>query len=212
MPTQRLTPEMITTAALDLLDTDGPDALTMRALAHRLGAGTMTLYGYFRSRDDLLDAVVDAATATTLDTVPDDAPDTALTSLFTALHAVLTRHPGLPKVRGSRPFLSPGVLRLTDRALAHLTDAGLDADAAVRAYRTLYLFTLGCATYARQDPADTHRALRTLPADDFHHLRRAAETMVATAGSPDEFSYGLSLLVAAVTPKGIGVRSAATGR
>lgn len=173
----------------------------MRALADRLGVGTMTLYGYFRSRDELLDAVVDAATA---GTITDDSaadPPTALHALFSRLHDVLTRHPGLHRLRGSRPFLSPGVLRLTDRALGLLLASGLDDTAATHAYRTLYLFTLGCASYAAADPDTTRRALAALPDRDFPHLRRLAPTMAATAGSPDEFPSGLTTLISAVTSR-----------
>ncbi|GAA4209130.1 TetR/AcrR family transcriptional regulator [Actinocatenispora rupis] len=200
MPTQRLTPDRITSAALDLMDTAGLDALTMRALADHLGVGTMTLYGYFRSRDDLLDAVVDAATARAVERHrPDDDPRASLTALFTALHTTLAEHPGLYRIRMSRPFLSPGVLRLADRAVGQLRATGLDDTAAIRAYRTLYLFTLGCVTYARQDPADTRRALAALPDGDFPYLNATAPAMIATAGADDEFQYGLRTLVATLT-------------
>lgn len=201
MPVQRLTPEQITAAALDLVDSVGPDALSMRALADRLDVGTMTLYGYFRSRDELLDAVVDAATADAVIDHDDAPPPEALHALFSRLYQVLTRHPGLHRLRGSRPFLSPGILRLTDRALGLLLAAGLDGTAATRAYRTLYLFTLGCASYAAADPGATERALAALPDSSFTHLRRLAPAMVATAGSPDEFPSGLTLLVKAVTSR-----------
>lgn len=202
MPTQRLTPDRITAAALDVMDTAGLDALTMRALADRLGVGTMTLYGYFPSRDALLDAVVDAATAQAAEGhKPADDPRASVTALFTALHATLAEHPGLCRIRMSRPFLSPGVLRLADRAVGHLRATGLDDTAAIRAYRTLYLFTLGCVTYARQDPADTRRALAALPDGDFPHLTATAPDMITTAGADDEFAYGLTALVTTLTER-----------
>jgi AcrR family transcriptional regulator len=54
-----LSRERILDAALALFDVEGVDALTMRRLAAELGVGTMTLYGYFRRKEDLLDAIVD---------------------------------------------------------------------------------------------------------------------------------------------------------
>src|SRR5687768_6114837 len=57
-----LTREQILEAAGALLDREGLDGLTMRSLGQELGVGTMTLYGHFRSKDELLDALVDAAT------------------------------------------------------------------------------------------------------------------------------------------------------
>lgn len=202
MPTQRLTAEQITTTALDLMDAEGLAAVSMRALAQRLGVGTMTLYGYYRSREELLDAVVDAATADAANhrdpvRIGVD-PAAELTELFTALHRTLSEHPALYRIRMSRPFLSPGVLRVCDRALGQLHRAGLDDAAAVRGYRTLYLFTLGCVTYAGQDAADTRNALGALPTGDFPHLSAMAPAMVNAAGGPDEFSAGLNTLLAAI--------------
>ncbi|BCJ34410.1 TetR family transcriptional regulator [Actinocatenispora thailandica] len=202
MPTQRLTPEQITAAALDLMDAEGLAAVSMRALAQRLGVGTMTLYGYYRSRDELLDAVVDAATADAANHRTSGRtsakPLAELTALFTALHRTLSEHPALYRIRMSRPFLSPGVLRVCDRALGQLRRAGLDDAAAVRGYRTLYLFTLGCVTYASQDAAGTRSALDALPPSDFPHLSALAPTMAHTAGGPDEFDTGLATLLTAL--------------
>lgn len=50
--------EWIVQAALDLIDRKGVDALTARAIARRLGLGTMTLYSYFAGLDDLKLAVI----------------------------------------------------------------------------------------------------------------------------------------------------------
>src|SRR5437660_6163927 len=57
----RLTREQLARTALELIDRHGLDAFTMQRLAQHAGVGTMTLYGYFRSKDELLQAVVDAA-------------------------------------------------------------------------------------------------------------------------------------------------------
>ena len=40
-----------------LVDTEGVEALSMPRLARQLDAGVMTLYGYVRSKQELLDAV-----------------------------------------------------------------------------------------------------------------------------------------------------------
>ncbi len=51
--------ERIVTAALQIVDDEGADALSMRTLAQRLNSGTATLYRHFTSRADLVAAVVD---------------------------------------------------------------------------------------------------------------------------------------------------------
>src|SRR5687768_720447 len=56
-----LTRERIARAGLELADRDGIDALSMRRLAAELGAGTMTLYGHFGDKQELLNAIVSAA-------------------------------------------------------------------------------------------------------------------------------------------------------
>src|SRR5262249_18639049 len=51
--------EAIVSAALDLIEQEGVNALTMRGLGRRLGVEGMALYTYFRSKDDLLDAAAE---------------------------------------------------------------------------------------------------------------------------------------------------------
>jgi AcrR family transcriptional regulator len=47
----------VVAAALDLIDQDGIDALSMRKLGQRLGVEAMSLYNHVTSKDDLLDGV-----------------------------------------------------------------------------------------------------------------------------------------------------------
>src|SRR5262245_11406058 len=44
----------IARAALEIADTQGFDAVSMRRVAERLGAGTMTLYHYVRNKEELV--------------------------------------------------------------------------------------------------------------------------------------------------------------
>src|SRR6266508_4254417 len=46
-----LTPDKILDAALELVDATGPDGLTMRRLADRLGVTATAIYHYFDGRD-----------------------------------------------------------------------------------------------------------------------------------------------------------------
>ncbi|HVT06799.1 MAG TPA: TetR/AcrR family transcriptional regulator [Polyangia bacterium] len=56
----RFTREQIAATALKLADAEGFEALSMRRIAEALGAGTMTLYYYVRTKEDLLTLVEDA--------------------------------------------------------------------------------------------------------------------------------------------------------
>jgi AcrR family transcriptional regulator len=55
----------IVAAAIVVADNDGPDAVTMKAVAGRLGRYTpMALYRYVPSKDGLVDLMLDAAIRT----------------------------------------------------------------------------------------------------------------------------------------------------
>src|SRR4051794_17987758 len=98
-PRARLDREQVARAALDLLDHNGLEALSMRRLADHLGVGTMTLYGYFANKEDLLDAVIDAAVAEREQPVLEGPWQDQLRELMRASRRSLARHPSLVKVR-----------------------------------------------------------------------------------------------------------------
>ena len=56
-PRGSLTRDQVVDAALQLADEEGVDAVSMPVLARRLACGVMTLYGYIKNKDDLLDAI-----------------------------------------------------------------------------------------------------------------------------------------------------------
>ncbi len=56
-----LTLKGIVAAAIDIADTDGVDALSMRNVAERLGVGTMSLYTHVPGKADLIDLMFDTA-------------------------------------------------------------------------------------------------------------------------------------------------------
>ncbi|MGH8951606.1 MAG: TetR/AcrR family transcriptional regulator, partial [Acidimicrobiia bacterium] len=114
----------IADAAVAFVDREGPDALSMRTLAAELGVATMTLHRQVGSREELLDAMVDRVTA---DVAVGDVQGEwheRYTALFQCLHQVMVAHPGLVRLRLTRPFLSTGVVRLAERGLALLHEAG----------------------------------------------------------------------------------------
>lgn len=59
----------IAAAALEIADAEGFDAVSMRRVAQKLGAGTMTLYHYVANKDELITLMVDQVMAEVL--VPD---------------------------------------------------------------------------------------------------------------------------------------------
>ena len=63
-PKPALSREDVVQASISIADGDGLSALTMQAVAERLGFTTMALYRYFPNKEALIDASVDAAMGT----------------------------------------------------------------------------------------------------------------------------------------------------
>lgn len=59
-PKASFTPDDVVQAAMQIADEDGVGAVTMNAVAVRIGLTTMALYRYFPNKEALFDAIVDA--------------------------------------------------------------------------------------------------------------------------------------------------------
>ena len=96
----RLTRDKIALAALFIADRAGFEAVSMREVASQLGAGTMTLYHYVRTKDDLVALMDDALMAEVL--VPErELPKgwrEQLAAIARRTRAVYTRHPWALKI------------------------------------------------------------------------------------------------------------------
>jgi AcrR family transcriptional regulator len=205
-PRARLTREQVARAALDLLDRDGLAALSMRRLADHLGVGTMTLYGYFGNKGDLLDAVIDAAVADREQVKLEGPWQEQLRTLMQATRRGLGRHPSLVKVRAERPVLRPEALRFAETGLTILRGAGLGKTGAARAFRLLFTYVFGYVSFspdhaAEEARADSRRATAALPPDDYPALTASAEELADAMAGDATFDFGLDLII-----EGIGAR------
>jgi AcrR family transcriptional regulator len=126
----RFSREQIAAAALRIADEDGIDAVSMRNVATKLGAGTMTLYNYVHTKDELIALMDDALMAEAL--VPDgELPDNwrdAVAAIARRTWAVLGRHPwALVAPQGAAP--GPNTMRHFEQFLAAIAGTGLDGAA-----------------------------------------------------------------------------------
>jgi AcrR family transcriptional regulator len=139
-----LSRERITTAAVELLDTNGSAALTMRRLAERLDVAPPTLYWHVKTKDDVLDLALDAIFAEVA--IPDRTADWAADARTLVLrwHATMLRHPWSPGLLG-RPMLGPNVLARTDFLQSALERSGLAGQALTMATHGLANLTIGSA-------------------------------------------------------------------
>ena len=92
--TQALSRDVIVNAAVEILDAEGEDALTLRALTVRLATGYGAIYHHVADRDDLLAAAADHVVAGTLAGPAADAePRQALRALALSLFDAVDAHP-----------------------------------------------------------------------------------------------------------------------
>jgi AcrR family transcriptional regulator len=122
----RLTREEIAAAALRIADAEGIDAVSMRRVATALEAGTMSLYYYVQSKDELLDLMNDAMVGEVL--VPEgELPQdwrAALTAIAMRSLAAFNSHPWAIHAPPATP--GPNTMRHIDQSLAAVAGLGLD--------------------------------------------------------------------------------------
>lgn len=168
-------------AALAVADEHGLDAVTMQAVAARLGVTAMALYRHVRDKDDLLDGLVEAL----LTEFPP--PDPALpwrerlAALATRIRASAARHPAVFPLLLRRPAATEHARRARDAVLAALREAGLGEEEAARAERLISTAVLG---YAASEAAGrfAHHAPEVRDADFALLLRTIGACVDARAG------------------------------
>jgi AcrR family transcriptional regulator len=149
-----LSQEEILTGAIELVERDGLEGLSMPNLARHLGAGVMSLYWYFHSKEELLAAMAEHAIHEVYGRLspPGDGPwDEEMLRLATEFAAEARRNPIFAQLCGWRPHLlasRPGVLRVLasrfDQELQLLQHGlGLSPAEAASLHNTIYGPTVG---------------------------------------------------------------------
>jgi TetR/AcrR family transcriptional regulator, tetracycline repressor protein len=138
--------DRIVATALNIIDEDGADALSMRSLAQRLGSGTATLYRHFANRAELIAHVVDHLVG---DVEVDGAKLAAMSwqqACLTEAHAMfdaLRRHKNIAPLLVEHVPVGPNALARRERLIAVLLDNGFPVQLAARAHATLARYVLG---------------------------------------------------------------------
>jgi TetR/AcrR family transcriptional regulator, tetracycline repressor protein len=149
-PGQRagLTREVVLDVARRLVADDGADALTMRALADRLGVHPNTLYSHVASKGELEEAVLDSLLAEVR--VPAGAGDwrSGVHELMRSTYDVLLAHPDLVPLYLGRGSRGENAQRLGAVMLDLLARGGVTGPAAVEARSVLIVFAIGFAAFA----------------------------------------------------------------
>ena len=89
----RLTKEKIAAVGLAIADREGFHAVSMRRVAQELNVGTMSLYYYVKTKDDLIGAMDDALMQEALLPSLPKGWQRAMMAIARRTHAVFVRHP-----------------------------------------------------------------------------------------------------------------------
>jgi AcrR family transcriptional regulator len=203
----QLTRQRVVAEALAAIAQDGAQALTMRALATRLGVVPGALYHHVGNKQQLQDLVLDGVLAE-IDFDLDSSMPWAeqLKILAHRLRQVLERHPGVAGILKTRDPLGPHSLALAEALLAPLQAAGFGDRQAGLAFFLLVDYTIGFAVSSprtsinEQRVRDTairaqlHAFFRSLPPDRFPALVALGEH-VWVDNRDERFTAGLDVLV-----------------
>ncbi|MEO5885695.1 MAG: TetR/AcrR family transcriptional regulator [Candidatus Limnocylindrales bacterium] len=130
-------------AAIDLADSGGIDALSMRKLGQSLGVEAMSLYNHAANKDEILDGIVDSVIGE-IEVISGDGDwTTQMRRQVLMARQVLLRHPWAPRVIESRPDAGPATLRYMESVIAILREGGLSVDMTHHAIHVLGSRLLG---------------------------------------------------------------------
>ncbi len=203
----QLTRQRVVAEALAVIAHDGVQAMTMRALAARLGVVPGAVYHHVGNKQQLQDLVLDGVLAEVdFHTDPSLAWTEQLKILATRLRQVLEAHPGVAGILKTRDPLGPHSLALAEAFLSPLQTAGFADREAGLAFFLLVDYTIGFAVSSprtsvnEQRVRDTairtqlHEFFRSLPPDRFPALVALGEH-VWVDNRDQRFTAGLQVLV-----------------
>lgn len=194
-PRPRFTRQEVLEAALRVIDAVPPDAFTMRRVADELGMGVMTLYGYVRNKEEILEGVTALLFAEAHRAASNANWDDQLRAEVRGLYSVGCRHPNLVTLVLAQRSAAPGMFGMRERMLTALLDAGFTDATALHALGALCNYALGFAgAQAAASPIDLPDRIRELPAEQFPRLSALAENYDAHL-SNEAFEFGLELLI-----------------
>lgn len=138
----------IVDAALQIIDEQGMDGLSMRSLGKHLKSSTATLYRHFPNREALAQSVIDRV----MGEVDVDAANydslgwrQACEKIAAGTFEAFRRHRQAALLLADHPPVGPNVAAVRERMLAVLMGAGLSVDAAARSGAMIGHLILGFA-------------------------------------------------------------------
>ncbi|MFD9733201.1 TetR/AcrR family transcriptional regulator [Umezawaea sp. NPDC059074] len=202
-----ITVERITDAALEVVATEGYDALTIRRVAAVLGTGPSSLYAHIVNKDDIDDLLIGRLYAEVVLPEPDPAAwRRQLLAVYTQIRDLYLDYPGISRAALAAVPTNLETLRVGEGILAILLAGGVEPKSAGWTRDALSLYVSAFAleqSMVRQrrrhqdqewvlSPEELLDRFTALPADQFPQTRRhAADLISGTAHDRFEFTLGL---------------------
>jgi AcrR family transcriptional regulator len=219
-----LSREAITDAAMAIVDAEGLDALTMRTVAHALRTGQASLYAYVKSKEELIELLIDRL----IGEIPfGGEPDPhrwqeQLKETARQIRAAYARHGDLARASFARIPLGENALRGSEWIIGVLRAGGLPDKViafgvdllALYANATAYEESIYLAEGATPEQLAAYveqmrSYFASLPPDRFPNVISMAGPL--TAGEGDErFEFGLEVLIRGLAAMGEDSRDIVT--
>lgn len=188
-----LSREKIAAAGLALVNEGGPQNLTMRRLAERLGVTATALYHHVDDRQQLLDLIADELCAEIVAELPAEGRWTdRLRTVLWHWHEKVAQHPVALSWAMVEYATRPPVLRFHEAVMEVLDDAGFDVDAALHVKGALMRYCLG---HLMVDELRTGKDWHGVPESAFPHYR-AAVPASERFDPAEQFRIGIDALLA----------------
>jgi AcrR family transcriptional regulator len=142
-PAPSLSRGQIAAAAVTLADTQGIEAVSMRALAVELGVGATSLYRYVARRDEVIELMVDAVMGDDLHFEIRGEWREDLRSFAHGLRAMVLRHPWMAVASAGLRNFGPNEAQRYEQVLGAIDGLGLDIDEMLVMVETLGAYVRG---------------------------------------------------------------------
>jgi AcrR family transcriptional regulator len=213
MTTQPLSRARIVAAAIELIEREGADAVSMRRIAAEMGVGVMSLYNHVPNKDALLNGVAETVLSEIEFT---DDPDAhwkdRVRAQARAFRQIAYHHPRSTMLVVTRQLHTDAGLLPVERALATLRGAGFEGLDAILVVRMFIAFIVGLLL-REVGVTPTFAPDHGLPiAGDIDPVLFPELSALAPLwANPDreaEFEFGVELLIQAIAvhPKREGTR------
>jgi AcrR family transcriptional regulator len=210
-----ITVERITDAALEVVATEGYDALTIRRVAAVLGTGPSSLYAHIVNKDDIDDLLIGRLCSKLVLPKPDPARwREQIRDVCAQIRDQYLRYPGISRAALAMVPTNLETLRVNEGMLAILLAGGIQPQTAAWAIDALSLYVAGYAletsmVQQRQKDPDATWVLtqdqlvdrfNALPPAAFPNTRRYATELTSGTGH-QRFDFALALLIDNLAPQ-----------